>query len=199
MIRVTHSTIKAGNSNGSEGRKHGEYNQSYQDILSAYFLPTLSLALRSMWPTSHVSGNVTNNAGKGQCFLPHDVYYCDEDTLTCQMNPKKLQFVTQASLPNPGTQTMSEEPPIPPINTLPEGQDSNTETNELEPSVGTPERDGSYVPEGSDICDHNHPQGSRDDANMNSHANPGGTVGDYQQQQGSGGTDGDDDGPDNEV
>ncbi|KIM55524.1 hypothetical protein SCLCIDRAFT_30308 [Scleroderma citrinum Foug A] len=94
---------------------------------------------------------------------------------------------------------MSEEPPIPPINTLLEGQDSNTETNELEPLVGMPEQDGSYVPEGSDICDHNHPQGSRDDANMNSHANPGGTVGDYQQQQGSGGTDGDDDGPDNEA
>ena len=99
MMRVTCSTIKAGNSNGSEGRKHGEYNQSYQDILSAYFLPMLSLALRSTWPTSHVSGNVTNNAGKGQHFLPHDVYYCDEDILTCPMNPKKLQFVTQASPP----------------------------------------------------------------------------------------------------
>ena len=34
MMRVTCSTIKAGNSNGSEGRKHGEYNQSYQDVLS---------------------------------------------------------------------------------------------------------------------------------------------------------------------
>ena len=75
MMRVTRSTIKAGNGNWSEGRKCGEYNQSYQDILSAYFLPTLSLALRSTWPTSHVSGNVTNNAGKGQCFLPHNVYY----------------------------------------------------------------------------------------------------------------------------
>ena len=135
--------------------------------------------------------------GKKKCTVSNALG--DKDTPTRPMNLKKLRFVMQASLPNPGTPTMSEEPPIPPINTLPEGQDSNVETNELEPSVGTPEWDGSYVPEGSDIHDHDHPQGSRDDANMNSHANPGGTVGDYQQQQGSGGMDSDDDGPNNEV